>query len=1140
LSNATPSSTRKLTLRSLAGERWDLPRLGARLCGVTGVLLVILGLRLDQAVRTAYASDWTGRATGTRARPADGCLGCRLPDSGWIWLHAIAAGLGIVLLLLAVRLSRRTKKGHATTAATVRVLSVVVLGAVVGAVVFRVLADTDTAVAGRGIGFAQLFDLAAFVALALIVVVAEGVRSSDGAATGLTAAALRSFLQRHRVNVAGVVFFAVLLTVVGQTSGQAIDSVRSWMVGDDLSRLSFGLATSILLAVIVYESSVRLTATQKRFQSMTSRTAIDAKRFLIVGGALLGVGFLARWPFFAERRLDFVLPLGSGIAVLGGLLAILGGLSLIRGQEEAGKQPAARTSDEPGPIEGNDQDDESALEWIAVIPLLAISAITIAAGIEAGLSDGRTFRMSSWNVLVPGLVLAGVAVLMTGDGKSPNLRPIKRRRRTKLWNRVTIGLLLLALLLATVALLLRQSGNAAAAVGFFLLLAMLLYVLVLFHGSPDVIAAGGRWMLALPIAAGGGLVTAVAVHLDVHSVADGLGVFGIVNVALASILSVLHYLVDWSLRRRPPPLLEQHGLRGIPVLTILFIWWIGAGLIAPPKTIDDARIVDRVAVAPKTASSLPKVGLAGPTLDQAFDVWVAAQGDDLTRNLSGLEIQPVPLILVAAHGGGIRAAYWAALALDCVVGKEAGRNPAADGRSAEDNLEANYEARCTENRRSPEERGLAARRIFLMSGVSGGAVGLYAYARQLLMTGDLDEGWVERLLGGDFASDTIAWSLFHDLPNHLIGFNSKTGGECRFKIHGQCFTQDRAAVLEETFDRKKPKSESNVARGADPYLRQAWDMRLSKNADEAGRAALVPVIVDNSTVTGGRTRAVTSAVQLSNWPGEELSEERAEIADERYMGDLHPLAANAEVRAALCTNHDIRLSTAAVLASRFPYVNPSGRLNGKCKPANGQNATETVGGTTKKPMKRMTCVDVDETDCEMELVDGGYTDNSGLFTVDAVLPTIRRLVTDYNAKRTNRRKIAIVVLELDNHYRASVGKPPSAAGGSEQSLIPLTTALGGRSAIETYARALAYRLVPPGCAVTISPGLHPGLAAPLGWELSEGARADLRTALVRPRQNLDPDDALQPISLLQRLQGWLSPGSTAPNIKELGDCIPRR
>ena len=85
--------------------------------------------------------------------------------------------------------------------------------------------------------------------------------------------------------------------------------------------------------------------------------------------------------------------------------------------------------------------------------------------------------------------------------------------------------------------------------------------------------------------------------------------------------------------------------------------------------------------------------------------------------------------------------------------------------------------------------------------------------------------------------------------------------------------------------------------------------------------------------------------------------------------------------------------------------------------------------------------------------------------------------------------------------------------------------------METFARANAYRAVPKGCAITISPARHPGLEAPLGWELSQGARQDLKNGLVRDNEKKPRE---QPIVLLQRLQGWLGVSPTAG----LMGCIP--
>ena len=72
----------------------------------------------------------------------------------------------------------------------------------------------------------------------------------------------------------------------------------------------------------------------------------------------------------------------------------------------------------------------------------------------------------------------------------------------------------------------------------------------------------------------------------------------------------------------------------------------------------------------------------------------------------------------------------------------------------------------------------------MASGVSGGSVGLFAYARQLLETGTSDCLWLTRRTGSsgaladDFAAPAIGWALFHDVPNRLLGLHPKPGGRC--------------------------------------------------------------------------------------------------------------------------------------------------------------------------------------------------------------------------------------------------------------------------------------------------------------------------------------------------------------------------
>ena len=1030
-------------VRRLFFSRGDSWRAVTRLAGALGVLFLVLAWRLDQAVRTAYDSGWTGSTIKLA-----GCGNCRLPGHAWLTVHGAAGVLAVVCFVGALSVWLWRKRGVVTrdlklifvvTAALALTLEVI-------AAYMRDRADRDRGAALLGYAFAC--DASA-LALLGVAVAAGGVAATSGTPT---AHRFRRFVQRHGVNLVGVVLLALVLDVVGQTSGQAIDSVRGWVVwdGQGMARLAFGLATSLLLALVVYESGVRADAIE------TPRTAdrwIGTWWWVGFGVPLLALGILG----------GLFLPLGYGVAVLGAILVLLGLLELPHVSEQPPPQveeAVARASRA-----------SAVSEYLAIVPLLAVSAIALAGAIDAALSDGADVRLRSLLVLGPCIALVLFAVLMTSSDVAPTLPRVG-------WG--WAGAFVLVVVIAT-GLLFVDSKRFAASVGFVLLALLLLYTSVLFHAAENVVAKAR--FLILPVAVWTGVAVAFAVHWNAFGVSDTLGVFGLVNVALAFLLALLHYLVAWSIRLRPPRFLWSLRLQQLPILSLLLLWWIGAGLVFAPRSVHDARVVERTPVATPTS------------LSGAFAEWRNAQAEWAK---SSPDDPPIPLLMVAGHGGGIRASYWTALALDCVVA----------GVSVSDEAAAQYEETCTIERRSTEEQLAAARRIFLVSGVSGGAVGLYAYARQLLAAGKFQEGWIDRRLGGDFAAPPVGWGLFHDVPNHLLGIHPGTGGVCEGEhMHGQCFAEDRAAVLEQAFDRKWP--------GARPYLRATWDQRFSGSATQRERARAVPIVVFNSTVVGGKTRAVSSAVDLSDWPrGETTEVTKTNVVDE------HPLAGTAQVVAALCSANDMRLSTAALLASRFPYVNPSGRVNGRCEP-------NTDAG------ERAACAEK-ESDCRMSLVDGGYTDNSGLFTIEALLPSLRRLIEESNSMHADRRKISLVLVEIDNHYRAAIGEPPSARGGASEALVPLATSFGGRATIETFARANAYRLLPDYCTLTISPALHPGLAAPLGWELSDGARRDLRSGLVRDR---DKPPKEQPIRIVRRLQQWLGGFGVGEGV-DLRACVP--
>lgn len=1058
-----------------------------RLFLVVGILATVAAWRLDQAVATAYRTEWVAEDFLERQEASlFGCPDCwRLPSKGALWTSAIIGAASIVLLLVAATIFQYRNWDAQRAQRSLRSWIGIEWG-VVGALAILDLIVRYLAARGEGIGWVAVgtaLNVVAFALLTLIVIAsAAGSKTTQEGPYTLVERVAR-FLFRQRVNVLALVLLTAALLFISQSSGQAIDSIRTWALFESAhstARLGFGVGATLLLSLVIYESAVQLTQVSAR-DSSTWRS-FPNKAFLYGGLLLLGGGIL----------LVAAGPFGYGPIVVGSLALLLWALNL-----PDFKPRAEETADE---VTTEKKYDARIAEILAITPLLLFGAAGVAAAIDAALSRGRGNALGP---LVPTAILAAAAVLMTAS------RPPPRLDVPGWWSFAAAAAVGLT---TAVVFSVLDSAFWAAVLALAGCGAVLAYIVWLLHirtrkekeakkKEEDCCPA-----LSLPIAILVGLGLLLAVHWDTFGSTDAIGTLSLVSFALAFWIAILNFLIVVTFRMRPPSALGRLGLPRLPILTLVAIAWIAAGAIRPPPTLHEVRLTGRHAIATDKG---PEVIPNAPTISEAFTSWVGAQPQP-TGDPSDA---PMPMFLVAAHGGGIRAAYWTALALDCLVGVSSTEFDPLTART-----DPGRKATCESQRRTREEQQEAARRIFLASGVSGGAVGLYAYARQLIAAGWLDDGtWVDDRLGGDFASATVGWAMFHDVTNHWFGLNSHRGGDCALALGSLCFTADRAAIHEQAFDRVWPEGKFP------PLLRLAWDLRSSTDEEARAVARTVPLLITNATVTGGKARGVISAANLGAWPNLDAYDPG------RGNFDTHPLAGTVEVVEAACATKDMSLSTAALLGSRFPYVSPSGHISGQCRRSKGQSAEADNGSA---------CAAVRASVCEMRLVDGGYAENSGLFTIDALWPTIRQLVVSYNQRHS--RKIAPVIVELDNHYQVRLDSQLSAGGMKDETTVPLLTAFGARNSMQTFARALAYRLRPPGCMVTISPGLHPGLTAPLGWELSEGARDDLRVGLTRPHPTEVGSEKERAVLDLRRLQLWLGAEKTsaelAPALKE---CVPK-
>jgi hypothetical protein len=187
------------------------------------------------------------------------------------------------------------------------------------------------------------------------------------------------------------------------------------------------------------------------------------------------------------------------------------------------------------------------------------------------------------------------------------------------------------------------------------------------------------------------------------------------------------------------------------------------------------------------------------------------------------------------------------------------------------------------------------------------------------------------------------------------------------------------------------------------------------------------------------------------------------------------LAATLDLADFLCAREDIRLSTAALLSARFPFVSPSGRIT--------------------------SCGD---SEAVAFVVDGGYLDTSGASPVVELMDRLGPLIDAYNSTSRPATCVVPFLIQIDN------GPPPGAEEKARRPLelnVPLKTLFETRLARAASARnsaALAFTSGFPEAFLQTANGSEsldryahffnvdaPGPRPPLGWVMSSFSREEL-------------------------------------------------
>ncbi|WP_377642006.1 hypothetical protein [Oryzobacter terrae] len=524
-----------------------------------------------------------------------------------------------------------------------------------------------------------------------------------------------------------------------------------------------------------------------------------------------------------------------------------------------------------------------------------------------------------------------------------------------------------------------------------------------------------------------GIALFVGIGLQPREVTESLGVVEVILLAVTAVALPLGATVILLQGGGAPDLLSRPMtpvLRTAPVMTLIVLTAVVVGLTGSDAGVHGLR-----------ALGTDADPTARPTLVGRLEALAGEQ--QCGAPLPGTAHTVRPVFVLAAEGGGIRAAAWTALGADAL--REAG-GPCADA--------------------------------LMSSGASGGAVGLTVTS--FAETDGRAFSAVERMATPDGLGVAVAGLLVRDPLRSVTGIPYPTAGEGGWV--------DRGGLIEREWEQVVPGL-------ADPFLGEV-------------RARVPGALVLNSTSVSTHCRTMLSQVTLDPDPDPLGCQSSTSVPD---GVDLL-----ATVRVG-CTDRvpSMRASTVSLLASRFPYVTPSGVVTTGCPEG------------------------ADSPDAQ-QLVDGGYADNDGLGTLVDLsgqwMPALRAHNEDVLDGSTSAPLLVPVLLYLDNGSGSDL--TASAAGATNEVLVPLLTkgaATATLSSTDTQLHrglaAFATSRAVPGCLPAdpddpASPGnpssgdpvcgavdawrgsavkvffqpTRPSISAPLGWVLSNQSLRTLRCA----------------------------------------------
>lgn len=529
-----------------------------------------------------------------------------------------------------------------------------------------------------------------------------------------------------------------------------------------------------------------------------------------------------------------------------------------------------------------------------------------------------------------------------------------------------------------------------------------------------------------------------------------LGPVGALILIIGSWADIIGTLIAVLGLRTPPEIFSALRLRSTPVVTLLVVVPLVVAFVGGPPQLHAVRFLPA-----KVSASTP----SRLDLLRAFDKWNAAQRKCSTtfQVASGHKVSVRPLVLVAAQGGGIRAATWTVDVLTKL---------ASAGACSDDST-------------------------FLSSGASGGSIGLTTFH----VSGRNYKAQSE-VSTADFAGPV---ALGTDVVALLTG--DEVGAVTGIRVPTQTnpvnsgspwIWHDRTALQELT-----------------------WSSEATQFAKRIDLTDVQPTgyLVLNSTDSVSGCKVIVSQLDLGSF-----STSTSPDCNGPSVGLSNTIDLRDSLGACF---YQLQWSTAAELSARFPVVSPPGRIDSRTLPSTCKEPTVKQSDASKKNVPQrapMQLVDGGTTDNSAigtisdiaaplsaiiarhnATVNGSKTQP---FVVPVVLYASNDPGLDLTATANRTKPDALVPLSVLGAAHAAEISPATW----------LTRAVTGYSGVcDAYdAEHSKTKKAPakpqlrlcdeglnyfhnwiPGGATVVSPSTAPAVSVPLGWTLSDFSSARL-------------------------------------------------